>query len=321
LTLVAIDSGPNAGASTLLESSPGPGQPKFAAGDKIRVTRQVDDQGATSYAFYDFERGWQLVALAIVFAVVIVAVARWRGLLALVGLVVAFAVLVVFLLPALRDGAPAVPVALVASAAILYAVIYLAHGVSLRTSAALLGTLSSLLLAAGLSWTAIELAHLTGLSDEQNATVSAYLGSVSISGLLLAGFIIGSLGVLNDVTVTQASTVFELAHLGGNTSRRAIFLGAIRVGRDHIASTVYTLVLAYAGSSLPLLLLFSVADRSLSDVLTGESVAIEIARSAVGGIALALSVPLTTAIAAVLAKPDEVSSAPAAPASSRHTPT
>ena len=318
-TLVAIDSGPNAGANTLLESSPGPGQPTFAVGDKIRVTRQVDDQGATSYAFYDFERGWQLVALAIAFAVVIVAVARWRGLLALVGIVVAFLVLVVFLLPALRDGAPAIPVALVASAAILYAVIYLAHGVSLRTSAALLGTLTSLLLAAGLSWAAIELAHLTGLSDEQSATVSAYLGSVSISGLLLAGFIIGSLGVLNDVTVTQASTVFELAGLGDGSSRRAIFLGAMRVGRDHIASTVYTLVLAYAGSALPLLLLFSVANRSLGDVLTSESVAIEIARSAVGGIALALSVPLTTGIAAVLAKPGEVSSVPTTPAGSRHT--
>ena len=317
-TLVAIDSGPNAGANTLLEFSPGPGQPQFAAGDHIRVSRQVDDKGVTGYAFYDFERGWPLVGLGIAFAVVIVAVARWRGLLAMVGIVVAFLVLVVFLLPALRDGAPAVPVALVASAAILYAVIYLAHGVSLRTSAALLGTLSSLLLAAGLSWGAIQLTHLTGLSDEQNSTVSAYLGTVSISGLLLAGFIIGSLGVLNDVTVTQSSTVFELAHVGVDTSRRAIFLSAIRVGRDHIASTVYTLVLAYAGSSLPLLLLFSVANRSLGDVLSSESVAIELVRSAVGGIALALSVPLTTAIAAVLAKPAEISAVPAAPASSRH---
>jgi uncharacterized membrane protein len=318
-TLVAIDSGPNAGAKTLLESSPGPSQPHFAPGDRVRLVRQVDDQGATSYAFYDFERGWPLVALAIVFAVVIVAVARWRGLLALVGIVVAFLVLVVFLLPALRDGAPALPVALVAAAAILYAVIYLAHGVNLRTSAALLGTLSSLLLAAGLSWTAVDFAHLTGLSDEQNSTVSAYLGNVSISGLLLAGFIIGSLGVLNDVTVTQASTVFELAHLGG--SRRAIFLGAIRVGRDHIASTVYTLVLAYAGTALPLLLLFSVANRSLGDVLMSEGVAIELARAAVGGIALALSVPLTTAIAAVLAKPAleptaVTAAVPAAPAGS-----
>jgi uncharacterized membrane protein len=319
ITLVAIDSGPNAGANTLLEFSPGPGQPQFAAGDHIRLTRQVDSEGTTTYAFYDFERGWPVIALAIAFAVVIVAVARWRGLLALVGIVVAFLVLVVFLLPALRDGAPAIPVALVASAAILYAVIYLAHGVSLRTSAALLGTLSSLLLAAVLSWAAINLTHLTGLSDEQNSQVAAYLGNVSISGLLLAGFIIGSLGVLNDVTVTQASTVFELAHVGGETSRRAIFLSATRVGRDHIASTVYTLVLAYAGSSLPLLLLFSVANRSLSDVLMSEGVAIELVRSAVGGIALALSVPLTTAIAAMLAKPAGVSSVPAAPANSRHT--
>jgi uncharacterized membrane protein len=318
--LVAIDSGPNTGATTLLEFSPGPGQPHLAAGDKIRIVRQVDRQGATSYGFYDYERSWPLIGLAVLFALVIVAVARLRGLLALVGIVVAFLVLVVFLLPALRDGAPAVPVALVASAAILYVVMYLAHGVNMRTSAALLGTLTSLLLAALLSWAAIGLAHLTGLSEEQNNVVAAYMGGVSITGLLLAGFIIGSLGVLNDVTVTQASTVFELAAVGSERSRRTIFLSAMRVGRDHIASTVYTLVLAYAGSSLPLLLLFSVANRSLGDVLTSESVAIEIARSAVGGIGLALSVPLTTAIAAVLAGPAAATtSRRAARAGSRHS--
>ena len=305
-SLIQIDSGPNTGADTLLEFSGGPGQPSLAVGDDIRVSRQVDQNGTTSYAFFDFERTWPLAALAATFAVVVVAVARWRGLRALVGIVVAFAVLMVFLLPALRDGAPAVPVSLVASGAILYAVIYLAHGVSLRTSAALLGTLTALLLAAVLSWATIELVHLTGLSEDQNNEVAAYLGNVSITGLLLAGFIIGSLGVLNDVTVTQASTAFEIAEHGA--SRRAIFVGAMRVGRDHIASTVYTLVLAYAGSALPLLLLFSVANRSLGDVLTSESVAIEIARSAVGGIALALSVPLTTGIAAILATPQNQSS-------------
>jgi uncharacterized membrane protein len=308
-SLVAIDSGPNRGANTLLELGIGPGQPSLAVGDDIRISRQVDDAGTTTYAFYDYERTWPLAALAIVFALVIVVVARWRGLRALVGIVVAFGVLVVFLLPALLDGAPAVPVAVVASAAILYAVIYLAHGVSLRTSAALLGTLVSLLLAAVLSWGAIEFTHLTGLSEDQNNEVAAYLGQVSITGLLLAGFIIGSLGVLNDVTVTQASTAFELAALGDGASRREVFVGAMRVGRDHIASTVYTLVLAYAGSALPLLLLFSVANRSLGDVLTSESVAIEIARSAVGGIALALSVPLTTGIAALLATPNGASEA------------
>ena len=301
--VVSLTSGPNQGAETMLEFTPGPGQPNLAAGEHIRVIRAVDDGGATSYGFYDYERGLPLALLALVFAVVIVAVARWRGFRALVGILVAFAVLVVFLLPALRDGAPAIPVALVASAAILFAVIYLAHGVSLRTSAALLGTLTALLLSSGLSWAAIEFVHLTGLSEDQNNEVAQYMGHVSITGLLLAGFIIGSLGVLNDVTITQASAVFELAAVGGDRSRRTIFGSAMRVGSDHIASTVYTLVLAYAGSALPLLLLFSVAGRSLSDVLTSESVAIEITRSAVGGIALALSVPLTTAIAAVLATP------------------
>ncbi len=318
-TLVAIDSGPNAQAMTVLEFSSGPGQPNLVPGDHIRISRQVDPTGTTTYSFYDYERTWPLIAMATLFAVVIVGVAGWRGLRALIGIGVAFGVLVVFMLPALRAGADAIPVALVASAVILYAVIYLAHGVSLRTSAALLGTLTSLLLAAILSWAAIELAHLTGLSDDQSNAVVAYMGDVSITGLLLAGFIIGSLGVLNDVTVTQASTVFELAQVGDGSSRRAIFLGAMRVGRDHIASTVYTLVLAYAGSALPLLLLFSVASRSLGDVLTSESVAIEIARSAVGGIALALSVPLTTAIAAVLATPGAATDVPAAPTGRRRS--
>ena len=199
----------------MLEFSSGPGQPSLAPGDHIRISRQVDQTGTTTYAFYDYERTWPLIALAdgvrgrdrrgrpVARAA---RVGRHRE--------SRFGVLVVFLLPALRDGAPAIPVALVASAAILYAVIYLAHGVSLRTSAALLGTLTSLLLAAVLSWAAIDLAHLTGLSEDQNNEVAAYMGQVSITGLLLAGFIIGSLGVLNDVTVTQASTVFELARGG-----------------------------------------------------------------------------------------------------------
>ena len=314
--IVAIDTGPNRGATTLLEFSQGPGQPNLLAGDNIRIFRQVDQQGATSYGFYDYERTWPLILLAAAFAIVIVAVARWRGLRALVGIVVAFVVLVVFMLPALRDGASALPVTLVAAAAILFFVLYLAHGVSLRTSAALLGTLVAMLLSAGLSWGAIELTHLTGLSQDQNNIVAASMGHVSIKGLLLAGFIIGSLGVLNDVTITQASAVFELAHLG-HGSRHQIFLRAMRIGSDHIASTVYTLVFAYAGSSLSLLLLFSVANRSLADVLTSEGVAIEIARSAVGGIALALAVPLTTGIAAVLATP--ATGVPEAPAGNRHS--
>lgn len=313
-SVIDIESGPNTGTRTLLEVIPGPGQPELHTGDSIRLVRQTDPSGATVYSFYDFARGLPLTLIVAAFAIVVVAVARWRGLRALIGLGVAFGVLVLFMLPALLDGQPAVPVALVGGSLILYAVLYLAHGVNLRTSSALLGTLASMALAAVLSYVAIEMTHLTGLSEEQNTDVQLYIEQVSITGLLLAGFIIGSLGVLNDVTITQASSAFELADLDPRASRREIFVSAMRVGRDHIASTVYTLVLAYAGGALPLLLLFSVAGRSVSDVITGDAVAIEVVRACVGGIALTLSVPLTTAIAAVLAR----TGAPAAPAG-RHS--
>ncbi|CPW63068.1 YibE/F family protein [Mycobacteroides abscessus] len=162
LDLIAITSGPNSGAKTQLEFTAGGGQPTLAAGEHIRITRQVDAQGATSYSFYDYERTWPLIAVAAAFAIVICLVARWRGLRALVGILVAFLVLAVFLLPALRDGGPALPLALIASAAILFVVIYLAHGVSMRTSAALLGTLTAMLLAAGLSGDRIVLATAGG---------------------------------------------------------------------------------------------------------------------------------------------------------------
>ncbi|RVW01311.1 YibE/F family protein [Rhodococcus xishaensis] len=302
-SFVTIESGPNEGTRTLLEIVPGPGQPNLRVGDHIRLVRQTDATGTPAYSFNDYSRGLPLTLVVAVFVVAIVAVARWRGLRALLGLGFAFGVLLVFTLPALLDGKPAIPVALVSGAAILYVVLYLAHGVNLRTSSALLGTLASMLVAAVLSTAAIGMTHLTGLSEEQNVNVQAYIQQVSITGLLLAGFIIGSLGVLNDVTITQASAAFEIASMDESASRRTIFAAAMRVGRDHIASTVYTLVLAYAGGALPLLLLFSASGDSVRDVLTGDAVAIEVARSAVGGTALALSVPLTTAIAVLLARP------------------
>ncbi|MFC4374113.1 YibE/F family protein [Nocardia halotolerans] len=317
-SIIEIESGPDEGKRTLFEIAPGPGQPDLRAGDEIRVVRAADPAGITMYGFDDYSRGMSLTVIVLAFVIVICIVARWRGFRAIVGLGFAFAVVVMFLLPALLDGKPAIPVALVSGALILYVVLYLAHGVNLRTSSALLGTLASMLVAAVLSWLTLEVTNLTGLSEEQNTNVATYLEHVSITGLLLAGFIIGSLGVLNDVTITQASAAFELAALDEGASRREIFTAAMRVGRDHIASTVYTLVLAYAGGALPLLLLFSVAGRAFTDVLTGDAVAIEIARSAVGGIALALSVPLTTAIAVLLARPFGATQVAVAPKRARH---
>ncbi|MGC5248466.1 YibE/F family protein [Gordonia sp. DT219] len=296
-------SGPDSSVQTLgAPDDPQPGQPTLHIGDSIRLATAPGPDGQPRYTFYDFARGTSTIVWAILFAGAIILVAAWRGLRSLIGLVFAFVVLGVFTLPAILDGKSPVAVAVVSSAAILFVVLYLAHGISMRTSSALLGTLLSLLLAAVLSRASIVTMNLTGLSNDQATNLQVYQGGISVSGLLLAGFIIGTLGVLNDVTITQASAVFELA-AAGEPTRLATFRAAMRVGRDHIASTVYTLVFAYAGSALPLLLLFSVAQQPFGSLLTSDTVAVELARSFVGGIAIALSVPLTTAIAAALARP------------------
>ncbi len=289
-----------------------PGQPDLGLGDDVRLVVSPGANGAASYAFYDYSRGTSTIVWALLFVAAIVLVAAWRGLRSVIGLVIAFVVLLGFTLPAILDGKSPVAVAITSSAAILLIVIYLAHGMSLRTSAALLGTLASLGVAAVLSYLSVVTMNITGLSGEQTTNLQVYQNGISTNGILLAGFIIGALGVLNDVTITQASAVFELA--GGGRSRRASFAAAMRVGRDHIASTVYTLVFAYAGSALPLLLLFSVAGQSFSNLATTDTVAVELARAFVGGIAIALSVPLTTAIAVALVhrheRPDDVRGKP-----------
>ncbi|CAM3324016.1 YibE/F family protein [Tsukamurella hominis] len=300
-------------------ATPGTGQPDLAPGTKIMMSWNGGGVAGSpsNYAFYDYARGVSLWVWGLVFAAVVIAVAQWRGLRALLGLALSGVVIVFFALPSILDGHSAVWVALVASAVILYLVLYLAHGVSLRTSAALLGTLCSLAVCAALAWLATITTQVTGLSSEDTTNLQAYASTVSTSGVLLAGFVIGALGVLNDVTITQSSATFELAKLSPKSSRRRTFLSAMRVGRDHIASTVYTLVFAYVGTALPLLLLFSIAGRPLGQVLTSDSVAIELVRAFVGGIGLALSVPLTTAIATLLAKPKRV--AVSAEAAKRYT--
>jgi uncharacterized membrane protein len=299
---VAIRSGPDKGHDTALEFSPGPGQPVLRAGDDIRLARTRDPaSGLPFYDFADFARGVPLAWLAAAFALVVTAVGRWRGLAALAGLGVAFVVLVEFVLPGLLSAEDPLSLALVGGAAIMIVVLPLAHGVSVRTSVALLGTLAALGLTGLLAALAVHLTHLTGLGSEENTAVQAYAGQVKITGLILAGFVIGSLGVLNDITVTQASAVWELQAADATGARRRSYGRAMRIGRDHIASTIYTLVLAYAGAALPALLLFTVAGRGPRDVITSDLVAGEVVRSLVGAIGLVLAVPLTTALAAALA--------------------
>jgi uncharacterized membrane protein len=179
-----------------------------------------------------------------------------------------------------------------------FGALYLTHGFNDATTVALLGTLASLLLTALLGWVFVELTHLTGFADEEAAYLRATSGTIDVRGLLLAGIVIGSLGVLDDVTVTQVSAVDQIRRADPTLPWRQLHLRGLSVGRDHVASAVNTLVLAYAGTSLPMLLLFTQTGRPIRDVLTGEVVAAEIVRTLVGSIGLVASVPLTTWLAA-----------------------
>lgn len=248
--------------------------------------------------FYDFERSTPLLLLLLVFVAAIVVLGRWRGAGALAGLAASLVVIVVFLLPALLEGSNAVAVALVAAGIIAFIALFLAHGFNLATAAALLASIASLAITAVLAWLFVVTSKLSGLADETVGYLGALGSDINPQGLLLAGVVIGSLGVLDDVTVTQVSAVWELKHTKPDADFAELYDRAVRIGRDHISSTVNTLFLAYAGASLPLLLLFREAGQSLSSVATREIVAVEVVRALVGSIGLVASVPISTALAA-----------------------
>jgi uncharacterized membrane protein len=179
--------------------------------------------------------------------------------------------------------------------------ITLAHGFGAQTVAAVLGTTASLGLTIGLAELFSKAANLSGLASEQSTLLLAGQDNLSLHGLVLAGFIVGALGVMDDVTVSQSSTVMALRRANPLLRTRALYREAVVVGRDHVAATVNTLVLAYVGASLPLVLLFSVAGTSVGEALNTEAVAQEVVGTLVGSIGLVVAVPLTTGLAAVLA--------------------
>ncbi|MDQ4068040.1 MAG: YibE/F family protein, partial [Actinomycetota bacterium] len=296
-----LDNGPEKGQTTALDITEGPDQPTLRAGDKIVLGRAADPVAGVAYYFSDYQRRAPLLALGLLFAVAVVGLARWRGAAALLGLGASLLVLVRFVLPAILAGRSAVAVAVVGSSLIAVVIIYLAHGVSARTTTAVLGTLMSLGLTAVLAVVFVELTQLTGLSSEEGTYLRGLLGGqVNLRGLLLAGIVIGALGVLNDVTVTQASAVWEIYLANPSAGARQVYRSAMRIGRDHIASTVDTLVLAYAGAAMPLLVVFTVAGRRLGDVITGEVVAAEVVQTLIGSLGLVAAVPVTTGLAALL---------------------
>ncbi len=278
--------------------TPSVSTPELRAGDRILVADQgTDVEPRFRYFFLDFQRDRPLIALALLFGAAIIQLGRLQGLRSLVALAISFVVLAGFTLPALLETSSPVMVAIAGSAAVAIITLYLTHGVTHLSTVARIGSLFSLTITGVLAWFFVEATSLTGLSDEDALFLIAGNERVDLPGVLLAGMIIGTIGVLDDVTVTQAAVVSELHDANPDMPARRLYGAALRVGRDHIGSTTNTLVFAYAGAALPMLLLFTQAQLSLSTVLTSEVVAIEVVQALVGGIGLVCSVPFTTALA------------------------
>jgi uncharacterized membrane protein len=271
-------------------------------GDTLVLTRDGGAEGGAAYNFFDYERDTPIVVLALAFAVVVGLVARLRGLASLVGLAFAFFILLQFILPGLLAADSPTLVSLVGSAAIMFVVLYLAHGFSARTTTALVGTLFGLALVAVLGSVAVSAAQLIGLTSEETQRLQLYDPTLDFSALVLAGIIVAGLGVLNDVTITQASAIWQLHEVSPDITWRELYRRGMAVGRDHIASTVYTIVFAYAGAALPALLIFELSQRPLWTTVASYALAEEVIRTLVGAIALVLAVPVTTAAGAFFAK-------------------
>lgn len=269
------------------------------AGDRVQLLSFPGVEGQVEYSFVGIDRDFPVALLAIVFVIVTALVARLRGLLALLGLVVAGYVLAQFMLPALLAGESGFGVALAGSSLIMIVVLYLAHGVSIRTSAALAGTLIAVFITAVIGLWGVDAARLSGISDDTGELLMLQAPDISFSGLLVSAVIIAGLGVLNDVTITQTSAVWELRAAAPEMSRRHLFSSGMRIGRDHIASSIYTIVFAYAGTALILLMLVSLYDRPLLDLLVDEQFGEEVVRTLASATGLVLAVPITTAIAAL----------------------
>lgn len=275
----------------------GEGAPEYVVGDEV-VVGAFDTGAQIQYEVIDYQRAQPLLILALIFVAALIILSRWRGLAALAGLAFAIVVLTVFVLPALLDGSSPLAVAVVGAAVIMVGTMYLTHGVSVRTTIALIGTLISLTLTGILGYVFVDAGRFTGVTDEETGYLQ-FLGiEVESSGLLLAGLVIGALGVLNDVTVTQTVAVWEVAAANRTIDRRGLFSSGMRIGREHVGATVNTLVLAYVGASLSVPMLLIVADQDLVQMLQTEQVAAEIVRALVGSLGIVAAVPITTALAA-----------------------
>jgi uncharacterized membrane protein len=304
---IRLEGGADNGAVKELVLDNGTIDPDVSEGDELRVVKNVVPPGADpvpgrEYSISDFDRQGSMLVLVALFAGLVVLFGRLRGAMSLIGLGLSLAVVLLFMVPAILNGKSALAVAVVGAVAVMLATILLAHGAGPKSLAAIVGTAASLVVTVGLAVLFTDVTHLTGLATEEATFLQINDAGVSLQGLLLAGMIVAALGVLDDVTVSQSSTVLALRAANPAQSFRELFTRAMDVGRDHVSATVNTLVLAYVGSSLPLLLIFSSGQIGFLDAVNLEIIAKEIVATLVGSIGLIAAVPITTALAALLAR-------------------
>ncbi len=274
---------------------------RYQAGDRIIVERATDAAGGAIYYITDYQRRAPMLGLFLLFVLVALVVGRARGAASLIGMGLSFLVLFAFVLPQIEAGRDPILVAILAAALIIPFSFYLAHGRSWKTTAAVIGTLITLLFTGLLAQLAVRATRLTGYASEEAYFIQAAdPGQINLRGLLLASIIIGLLGILDDITISQSAIVQQLRQVSPEISLRETFSRAMDVGRDHIASLVNTLVLVYASSALPLLLLFTSGQTSFRQAINYEVVAEEVVRTLVASIGLIAAVPITTALACYL---------------------
>lgn len=301
---VRVLSGPDDGETTAIALAPGGLDPELAVGDEVRLSPGASgpaDATPNTYVINDFERGPPMLYLALGFAALVILFGGLRGALSLVGLALSLALVIVFVVPAILTGEPPLAVAIVGSLAVMLVTIPLAHGFGAKSVAALLGTAVSLVLTVALAVLFTDLTHLTGLSSETATLLQTGDAGLSVQGLLLAGMVIAALGVLDDMTISQASAVLALRRASPGLGFAELYRRAIEIGRDHVSALVNTLVLAYVGASLPVLLLFASGELGLVEAANVELIAKEIVATLVGSIGLIAAAPITTALAAVMA--------------------
>lgn len=274
----------------------------FRAGDRVLVEHSRTADGADLFFVTDYVRSRPLWWLTLIFVAATLLLSGWQGVRSLIGMGISLVVITAFIVPRILAGWDPVLVAILGSVGMMGISLYLVYGWRAKTHVAVAGLFLSLILTGLLAAWFVGWARLSGYGAEEAGFLQVAGAHLDLQGLLLAGIMIGTLGALDDVAINQSSAIFELSKANPNLDWRALFRHGMVIGRDHIAAMVNTLLLAYAGVALPLLLLFSVYTEPLSMTLNREMIAEEIVRTLVGSLGLLAGVPLTTLIAAWVAR-------------------